>query len=191
MANIAAAKEYDVHASIVTSCLFNSTSKEWTISSAPIYTLPELNPPVYHELFAIPNITAQSSASISNISTLTAEPQIPQLYQTFVTSTYAASPKLLIDLFNAANATVRSMQFPADVRWSIAFEPLPTVFTQQGEGRNVLGTSTADGNGVVLLLAHHGLIQAQPSSDRPWDRTSLKLWTTRLQKQEACVASSI
>ncbi|KAI0435699.1 FAD-binding domain-containing protein [Xylaria telfairii] len=151
VANIAAAKKYDVHASIVTSCIFNSTSKEWTISSAPIYTLPELNPPVYHELFAIPNITAQSSASISNISTLTAEPQIPQLYQTFVTSTYAASPKLLIDLFNAANATVRSMQFPADVRWSIAFEPLPTVFTQQGEERNVLGTSKADGNGVVLL----------------------------------------
>ncbi|RYC59613.1 hypothetical protein CHU98_g6593 [Xylaria longipes] len=161
VANIAAAKDYDVHASIVTSCIFNSTSKEWTILSVPIYTLPEFNPPVYHELFAIPNITTESTASITNISTLTAEPPIAQVYQTFLTSTYAASPKLLIDLFNTANETVNSMNIPADVRWSLAFEPLPTVFTQQGEARNVLGTSKADGNAVVLLA---GASWSDPSS---------------------------
>ncbi|KAI3316840.1 FAD-binding domain-containing protein [Xylariaceae sp. AK1471] len=161
IANIAAAKEYDVHTSIVTSCIFNSTSKEWTILSVPIYTLPEFNPPVYNELFSIPNITSESTASIVNISTLTAEPPIAQVYQTFLTSTYAASPKLLIDLFNIANETVSSMQVPADVNWSITFEPLPTVFTEQGEGKNVLGTSKADGNGLILLA---GASWSDPSS---------------------------
>ncbi|KAI8632446.1 FAD-binding domain-containing protein [Xylariaceae sp. FL1651] len=161
VANIAAAKEYDVHTSIVTSCIFDSTSKEWTILSIPTYTLPEFNPPVYDELFSIPNITTESTASIVNISTLTAEPPIAQVYQTFLTSTYSASPKLLIDLFNTANETISSMQIPAGVTWSVTFEPLPTVFTKQGEGKNVLGTSEADGNGLVLLA---GASWSDPSS---------------------------
>jgi hypothetical protein len=161
IANIAAAKEYDVYASIVTSCIFNSTSKVWRIVSAPIYTLPEINPPVFNELFSIPNITTESTASIGNISALTAEPPIAQVYQTFVTSTYAASPKLLIDLFNTANETVSLMQVPPDVNWSMVFEPLPTVFTKQGEGKNVLGTSKADGNGLILLA---GAAWSDPSS---------------------------
>ncbi|KAI0103191.1 FAD-binding domain-containing protein [Nemania sp. FL0031] len=151
VANIAAAKEYDVHASIVTSCIFNSASNEWTILSVPIYTLPEFNPPVYDELFSIPNITTESTAAIVNISTLTAEPPIAQVYQTFLTSTYAASAELLIDLFSVVNDTVNMMQVPADVTWSITFEPFPTVLTQPGEGKNVLGTSKSDGNGVILL----------------------------------------
>ncbi|KAJ8120828.1 hypothetical protein ONZ43_g2564 [Nemania bipapillata] len=161
IANIAAAEEYDIHASIVTSCIFNAASKEWTILSIPIYTLPEFNPPVYDELFSIPNITTESTASIVNISTLTAEPPIAQVYQTFLTSTYAASSELLIDLFNVANATVNSMQVPADVTWSMSFEPLPTIFTEKGEGKNVLGTSKADGNGVILLA---GASWSDPSS---------------------------
>ncbi|KAI1181437.1 FAD-binding domain-containing protein [Nemania serpens] len=163
VANIAAAKEYDVHASIVTSCVYNSTSKGWTVASAPIYTLPELNPPFYNELFSIPNIMTESTASIGNISTLTAEPPIPQLYQAFATSTYAASPKLLIDLFKTANETVSSMQVPPDVNWSIAFEPLPTIFTKRGAGKNVLGVSEADGNGLILLA---GTIWTDPSSTK-------------------------
>jgi hypothetical protein len=161
IANIAAAKEYDIHTSIVTSCIFNSTSKGWTVLSIPVYTLPDFNPPVYNELFSIPNITTQSTASIVNISTLTAEPPIAQVYQTFLTSTYAASPRLLIDLFRAANETLKSMQVPADVSWSMTFEPLPTVFTKKGEGKNVLGTSKADGNGVILLA---GASWSDPSS---------------------------
>ncbi|KAJ8133562.1 hypothetical protein O1611_g56 [Lasiodiplodia mahajangana] len=151
LANIAAAKEYDIHASIVTSCIFNSVSKDWTILSVPIYTLPEFNPPVYDELFSIPNITTESTAAIVNISTLTAEPPIAQVYQTFLTSTFAASAKLLIDLFNVANDTVNAMQVPGDVTWSLTFEPFPTVLTQRAEGKNVLGTSKSDGNGVILL----------------------------------------
>lgn len=151
IANIAAAKEYDSHASIVTSCIFNSTSKEWIILSIPVYTLPEFDPPVYNELFSIPNITTESTASIVNISTLAAEPPVAQVYQTFLTSTYAASAKLLVDLFNVANNTINSMQVPAGVTWSITFEPFPTVLTEKGQGRNVLGTSVADGNGIILL----------------------------------------
>ena len=79
-ANIASSADYDVHASIVTSLSFNVTNKLWTFVSVPIYTLPVTNPPVYEELFAIPNITALSTVSIENISSLAAEPPYPQKY---------------------------------------------------------------------------------------------------------------
>ena len=67
--NIATSPNYDVHASIVTSLQFDSTSRTWTIGSAPVYTLPDPNPSVYSELFSIPNITSGTSTSIQNICT--------------------------------------------------------------------------------------------------------------------------
>ncbi|KAI1176055.1 FAD-binding domain-containing protein [Nemania sp. FL0916] len=153
LANIASAKEYDVHASIVTSFVYNSTSKEWLALSVPVYTLPEYNPPFYNELFSIDNITAESTASISSVSVLSNEAPPPQVYQAFATSTYAASAELLINIFSVANETVSLMQIPADVTWSLAFEPLPTVFTKHGEGKNVLGVSAADRDGLILLAS--------------------------------------
>lgn len=77
-AGIASADNYDVHASIVTSFSFNQTTHVWTIVSVPIYTLSEMQPDVYSELFAIPNITELTTAAIENISTLATEPPYPQ-----------------------------------------------------------------------------------------------------------------
>ncbi|KAI1265877.1 FAD-binding domain-containing protein [Xylariaceae sp. FL1019] len=158
---IAASDDFDVHTSLVTDFLYNSTSKEWLALSIPIYTLPELNPPVYRELFAIPNITTETTSIIESVAALADEAPIAQKYQTFYTSTYAASPELLVALFNVANETLYSLDIPADVTWSITFEPFPTVFTKQGEGDNVLGTSEAEGNAVILLA---GASWTEPSS---------------------------
>ncbi|CAJ2512213.1 Uu.00g052280.m01.CDS01 [Anthostomella pinea] len=152
-ANIASAEDYDVHASITTSFTFNVTTSGWTIASIPVYTLPETDPAVYQELFSIPNITAQSTVLAENISTLAAEGPYPQSYQRFLTSTYAASAVLLIEIFGVANQTLRSARSPSDISYSLTFEPLPAVLTQHGAGKNVLGTSEADGNGVVLLIS--------------------------------------
>lgn len=77
-AGIASADEYDVHTSIVTSMSFNQTIHEWTFVSVPVYTLPEMEPDVYQELFAIPNITGLTTASIENISALATEAPYPQ-----------------------------------------------------------------------------------------------------------------
>ncbi|KAK9798013.1 putative FAD-binding PCMH-type domain-containing protein [Seiridium cardinale] len=152
-AGIASAEDYDVHASIVASFSFNKTTSVWTIVSVPIYTLPETDPDVYHELFAIPNITELTTVSIENISTLAAEAPYPQKYEAFYTSTYAASSNLLVALFNVANKTLQSTPYPIDISVSLTFEPLPTVMTQHGEGTNSLGTSKSDGNGVILLVS--------------------------------------
>ncbi|KAH8653850.1 hypothetical protein BX600DRAFT_471763 [Xylariales sp. PMI_506] len=152
-AGIASADTYDVHASIVTSFSFSSTTRSWISVSVPIYTLPETNPAVYEELFSIPNITASTTVTIENISTLAAEPPYPQKYQNFHTSTYNASSQLLTKLFHVANQTLNQADFPADISFSLAFEPLPTVLVQHGAGSNALGTSPSDGNGVILLIS--------------------------------------
>ncbi|KAF7516107.1 hypothetical protein G7054_g14288 [Neopestalotiopsis clavispora] len=152
-ASIASADEYDVHTSIVTSMSFNQTIHEWTFVSVPVYTLPEMEPDVYQELFAIPNITGLTTASIENISALATEAPYPQKYEAFFTSTYNASGDLLVDLFNVANETLSCDPYPADVSISMTLEPLPTIMTQRGEGANSLGTSPSDGNRVILLLS--------------------------------------
>ncbi|KAI0123552.1 FAD binding domain protein [Xylariales sp. AK1849] len=150
---IASADTYDVHASIVTSFTFNVTTGAWSVVSVPIYTLSETEPDIYKKLFSIPNITALTTVSIENISTLAAEAAYPQKYESFHTSTYAASADLLTTIFKAANESLTSLKSPTDISWSIAFEPLPTALVKHGQGTNSLGTSTTDGNGVILLLS--------------------------------------
>ncbi|KAH9998550.1 FAD binding domain protein [Xylariaceae sp. FL0662B] len=152
-ANIASDPHYDVHTSIVTSFVFNATTRQWIALSVPVYTLPETNPPVYQELFSIPNITAQSTALIENISSLAAENPYPQKYESFFTSAYVASAELLIKLFHVANQSLHLTETPSDISWTMSFEPLPTVLTQHGASDNVLGTSPSDGNSVILLLS--------------------------------------
>ncbi|KAI1080688.1 FAD binding domain protein [Whalleya microplaca] len=152
-ANIASSPRYVVHASIVTSFIFNATTRRWTVLTVPVYTLPEANPSVYEELFSIPNITTQSTMLIENISSLAAEAPYPQKYQSFFTSTYAASAELLVELFHIANQSLRHTESPGDISWTISFEPLPTILTQHGDGGNVFGALSSDGNSIILLLS--------------------------------------
>tara|TARA_R110002003_G_scaffold1122_3_gene22460 strand:- start:84 stop:1352 length:1269 start_codon:yes stop_codon:yes gene_type:complete len=146
--NIANAPIYDVHASLVTSLAYSSTSKAWSLSSTPIYTLPIPNPPIYHNLFAIPNIT--NTMHLTPLHTLANETATPQLNFLFYTATLAPSSALLTTIFAIANATFHDS--PPAVTWLVTLEPLPTAITARAAGNNVLGTSAADGNAVVLLL---------------------------------------
>jgi hypothetical protein len=149
LANIADAPDYDIHASIVTSIIFSSSTKAWTISSAPIYTKPDPNPPVYEELFAVPNIS--STMHLTSLHTFANETATPQINFLFYTSTFGVSADLFEDIFQVSNASLCNSQIPG-VTWLFAFEPLPTVFVQHGAGHNSLGTSAKDGNSMVLLL---------------------------------------
>ncbi|KAF2027834.1 FAD-binding domain-containing protein [Setomelanomma holmii] len=146
--DIANAPNYDVHASLVTSLAYSATSKSWSLSSTPIYTQPVINPPVYKDLFAIPNIT--NTMHITPLHTLANETATPQINFLFYTSTFGPSTALLENIFELANSTFYDS--PNGVTWLVTFEPLPTAITSRGAGQNVLGTSSADGNSVVLLL---------------------------------------
>ena len=177
-ANITNAKTYDVHASIVMSFSFNTTSKVWTTSTTPIYTDPKVvvvngtktaeTPEAYKELFAIPN--TDNTIQLRNISTFSNEAPIPQLYAIpffhlcnnlrltrsirffeFITGTYSPTASLLSALVTAANSTLFGFDVPGGSSWGVSFEPLPTAFVAPGAGRNVLGTSPLDGNSMIVL----------------------------------------
>ncbi|KAK5168147.1 uncharacterized protein LTR77_006715 [Saxophila tyrrhenica] len=150
-ADIASAKNYDVRASIVTGLLYNSTSKGWAVSSTPVYTLPELRPKIYEPLFAIPNIS--DKLEITHLHVLANETATPPLNWQFWTGTYSVSANLLDRMFDAINTTLYTFNPPEGIVWDIAFEPLPTVFTAPGAGKNSLGTSPDDGNQMIMLLS--------------------------------------
>lgn len=150
-ANIAAAEHYDQHASLVVGLIFNSTSKEWVLSSTPAYTLPDLRPKVYEELFAVPNIS--DTLHLTQLHVLANESATPPLNWLFETGTYGVSAHLLESMFDIVNTTVYNFDVPEGVLWDIAFEPLPTVFTAVGAGKNSLGTSPSDGNQIVMLIS--------------------------------------
>ncbi|KAG8157342.1 hypothetical protein KVR01_012726 [Diaporthe batatas] len=148
--NIAAAPDYDVHASVVLGLVY--AAGKWSLSSTPIYTEPVLRPPVYAELFSVPNIS--DSMAIQRLGTFANETGLPPLNGLFLTSTFGATPGLLSSMFDILNQTLSSSStVPSSTIWSSAFEPLPTVCVEHGSGRNALGTSSADGNSIILLLS--------------------------------------
>ncbi|KAJ7051175.1 FAD binding domain protein [Mycena amicta] len=154
VARMASAKDYDEYASIVLSFSFSPSAKTWTLSEVPVYTKPELRPKVYEELFAVPNTT--DTLHITNLSTFANEAAIPQLGFAFYTGTYAAQKETLSAIFDVANETLIGFDEPEGMLlWSLAFEPLPTKFTQWGDknGGNVLGTRPSDGNAFILLMS--------------------------------------
>ncbi|QIW95277.1 hypothetical protein AMS68_000795 [Peltaster fructicola] len=150
-ANLANAPTYDVHASLVTGLIFNATARQWVLSSTAIYTLPELSPPAYDELFSAPNIT--SKRQLVDLHTFSNESATPPLNWLFRTGTYGASAALLEQFFDIYNQTLFDFQPAGTMLWSISFEPLPSVFTERGAGQNVLGTSGSDGDGMIVLLS--------------------------------------
>jgi hypothetical protein len=101
--NIADTRDYDVHASLVLTWTFSSATKTWTVSTTPIYTKPDLNPQVYKELFAVPNIT--NTMHLTQLHTLANESATPQLGFLLYTATYGVSAALLNQIFDIANTT--------------------------------------------------------------------------------------
>jgi hypothetical protein len=149
---------YDVHASIVTSFILTSATHTWTVSSAPIYTLPEANPPAYADLFAIPsppNIT--NTMAVTQLHVLAKEPDAspPPVNYLFYTTTFGVSVPLLNDIFDYYNETIYDFDEVVGMRWILSLEPFPTVIAShggKGAKSNALGTSEADGNSMVILI---------------------------------------
>jgi hypothetical protein len=151
LAGLAGAEEYDVYASIVTTLIFNSATKAWTLLSAPIYTKPDPSPPVYQELFAVPSIS--STVQLTPLHVLANESAPAQANQLFSTATYGVSAQLLGRIFDICNETFVESTIPGRVQWILGFEPLPKPFVSRGAHKNVLGTSPRDGNSMILLFS--------------------------------------
>lgn len=151
LAGIADAEPYDIHASIVTSLILSSTTKNWTLLSAPIYTKPDLNPRVYEDLFAVPSVS--NTMQVTPLHVLANESAMAQTYRLFSTTTFGVSAQLLDHIFDVCNETLHKFSGPKNLQWILSFEPLPTVLVSHGEGKNVLGTSIKQGNSMILLLS--------------------------------------
>ena len=73
--NIATSRDFDVRTSLVTTPIYNSTTKSWMFLNIAVYTDPVENPPVFADLFAIPAISKQTTvASVASIANETAGP---------------------------------------------------------------------------------------------------------------------
>lgn len=71
--DITTAPEFDVYASLVTSLLFSSVTKAWTIINIVAYTKPVAQPPVFADLLAIPSTTNSTSLAITSLAELADE----------------------------------------------------------------------------------------------------------------------
>lgn len=75
--DITHAPKFDPAVSLVTSMLYNSTSKQWLLSNSAVYTQPELNPSTFKELKSIPSLS--NSTKLTNLSTYANESATPPL----------------------------------------------------------------------------------------------------------------
>jgi hypothetical protein len=110
-----------------------------------------MRPKVYEPLFAVPNIS--DTLELTKLHTFANETATPPLNWQFWTGTYGVSASLLDEMFDAINSTLYPFDIPEGMTWVFAFEPLPTVFTAVGAGKNSLGTSPTMGNSMILLVS--------------------------------------
>lgn len=146
--NITNNQNYDKHASLLTSAIFDSTAKSWMLLSAPVYTKPVRTPDIYKELFACPNI--KDMVQVQKLSTMVNYPAMPKDNVLFFTATYGVTVDFLHEMFALAEPLLS--KGPAGVKWIFALEPLPAATYEYGAGKNVLGTTGAAGNGFVFFL---------------------------------------
>lgn len=71
--DITTAAEFDVYASLVTSLVFTSTTKAWTIINIVAYTKPVTQPAVFADLLAVPSTTNSTSLAITSLAELADE----------------------------------------------------------------------------------------------------------------------
>lgn len=163
--------EYDIHASILTCGIFESTTKDWTLMSSPVYTKPVRNPSVYKELFACTNI--KDMMKLQKLTTMVNFPAMPKERVSFHTATYGSTFEFLRLIFDYG--TTIFSQGPQGVKWTVALEPLPAAAYEYGSGSNVLGTAGAEGNNFIFFVTASW---ADPSIDEAARATAQKLLST-------------
>ncbi|KAG9255803.1 uncharacterized protein F5Z01DRAFT_558105 [Emericellopsis atlantica] len=142
---------YDPLASLVTSLLYRSTSKAWTLASSAVYTKPVSEPAVFANLSAVPHESLVRN--ITSLATFADESDTPPLNWLFATVTLKPSAQYMQDMFDMLNNTVSSFNPEGGVTWSVALEPLVAAMLKSPKDANVLGLETAQDGFIVLISA--------------------------------------
>ncbi|KAF5722353.1 6-hydroxy-D-nicotine oxidase [Fusarium mundagurra] len=114
--------KYDPSASLVTSLLYSSASKAWSLSASAVYTKPISQPKIFKGLSDVPH-----TKLVNNITTLAEfadEKDTPPLNWLFATLTLKPSAQNMQHIFESLNNAIYSFNPQDGVTWSIAFEPL-------------------------------------------------------------------
>ncbi|KAF5618076.1 6-hydroxy-D-nicotine oxidase [Fusarium tjaetaba] len=142
---------YDPAASLVTSLLYSSASKAWSLSASAVYTKPVSQPKIFKGLSDVPH-----TKLVDNITTLAEfadEKDTSPLNWLFATLTLKPSAQNMQHMFETLNNTIYSFNPQDGVTWSIAFEPLVAAMLKGSKHTNVLGLQTAHDGYIVLISA--------------------------------------
>ncbi|RKL51029.1 hypothetical protein BFJ72_g482 [Fusarium proliferatum] len=142
---------YDPAASLVTSLLYSSASKAWSLSASAVYTKPVPQPKIFNVLSDVPH-----TKLVNNITTLAEfanEKDTPPLNWLFATLTLKPSAQNMQRMFETFNKTIFSFNPQDGVAWSIAFEPLVAAMLKGSKHTNVLGLQSAHDGYIVLISA--------------------------------------
>ncbi|KAF9776360.1 hypothetical protein IL306_005479 [Fusarium sp. DS 682] len=142
---------YNPAASLVTSLLYSSASKAWSLSASAVYTKPVAKPKIFEGLASVPH-----TKLVNNITTLAEfanEKDTPPLNWLFATATFRPSAENMDLMFETLNNTVYSFDPQDGVTWAIAFEPLVASMLKGSKTTNVLGLESAHDGFIVLISA--------------------------------------
>ncbi|KAF5591158.1 6-hydroxy-D-nicotine oxidase [Fusarium subglutinans] len=142
---------YDPSASLVTSLLYSSVSKAWSLSASAVYTKPVSQPEIFEGLSNVPH-----TKLVNNITTLAEfadEKDTPPLNWLFATLTFKPSAQNMQYMFETFNKTIYSFNPQDGVTWSIAFEPLVAAMLDGPKHTNVLGLQSTHDGYIVLISA--------------------------------------
>ncbi|KAG5758661.1 hypothetical protein H9Q72_013200 [Fusarium xylarioides] len=132
---------YDPAASLVTSLLYSSASKAWSLSASAVYTKPVSQPKIFKGLTEVPHMKLVND--ITTLAVFANEKDTPPLNWLFETLTLKPSAQNMQHMFETLNNTLYSFNPHDDVTWSIAFEPLVAAMLKGSKHANVLGLQSA------------------------------------------------
>ncbi|KAF4341930.1 6-hydroxy-D-nicotine oxidase [Fusarium beomiforme] len=142
---------YDPAASLVTSLVYSSAAKAWSLSASAVYTTPIEKPKIFQGLSSVPHTNL-----VNNITTLAEfadEKDTPPLNWLFATATFRPSAENMNSMFETLNNTIYSFNPEDGVTWAIAFEPLVAAMLKSSKKTDVLGLESAHDGFIVLISA--------------------------------------
>lgn len=156
--DITGSPNYDPYAALIFSLVYNATSNTWSTASNFEYTKsdpPQPYPPFFKNFTDLPQTF--STMRVSNLTDFTVELSYSNplgFRQLFVTGTYSNSANMMNEIYQLGNSTVQSLRNVKNLKWSLSYQPEPTIITSKAaaNGGNSLGLDQSDGNLFNVLL---------------------------------------
>ncbi|KAK2591832.1 hypothetical protein QQS21_010471 [Conoideocrella luteorostrata] len=146
--DIITATPFDENVSLVSGLLFNSSSRQWSLTNSAVYAEPVSHPAVYGNLSSVPSL--RNSTTVMSLAKFADEKDTPPLNWLFATATLRPSSAFMAEMFDILNETLYEFNPPAGIVWNVALEPLAGRMLHTGE---TLGMRTTEKGYIVLLSA--------------------------------------